>query len=183
MSACISPEGEYSQHIVQDDYSCKRCSIQPEDLMAWLLERAIDRLTEICDETGWFGWDVQIPAREGRPGYHGKPRVWKLDEVGNWYGDTPEAEQSQLVPVGIIATTEYNSRFEADAIVIANAMIQPVLSILEAALNDSEGSHDEPGSFGQAVTLAQAILEETSRDFSRPVVGSTPEGQKDADLR
>jgi hypothetical protein len=92
------------------------------------IQAAIDKLEEILDETGRYGWAVQEAT--GLPHYTGNPRVWRLDQVGT-YGETPE-EQSRLVPVYDLLTTTDRSPYLANALVTLHATIDAQLAILEA---------------------------------------------------
>ena len=84
MSACISREGEYSDHIVTEERTCARCSIEREDLTDWMLTRALDLLRRIRD-----GHFIRIPTGGTAARYECNAILRELDDLA---GKKPEPE-------------------------------------------------------------------------------------------
>jgi hypothetical protein len=73
MSTCISPAGEYSDHVLDDAYTCTRCLVLDEDALVAELRQARARLAEVEAErddamAGVREWkhssDVHLAAAE-----------------------------------------------------------------------------------------------------------------------
>ena len=120
---------------------------QVERTGAESLAAAIAKLNAIAEDTGRVGW------------FRGT-RSWGLGRVNVGRIDEDEVELTADTDVYLVASAA--SGIEADAIVTLRRTLDAQLEILEAALADAGGSHDEPGAYASAVALALAVLGDDS---------------------